>query len=154
MAGVCVGVGGGHLIYIISHYRYVSIQSVFWRRRFRAEFGFVCFAIISPRKRELVASTFGFLLSCGGECVSSSCWLELVCSLYMWPFLVNSHLLKSFGCVVSYEWFTLNTLNDPAHEISKIAVCATGKVSDQSAHTRSLIRAFASRLDIIGVLSY
>ena len=28
-------------------------------------------------------------------------------------------------------------------------VCATGKGSDQPAHTRSLIRAFASRLNIL-----
>ena len=35
------------------------------------------------------------------------------------------------------------------HEISKIVVCATSKGSDQPAHTRSLIRAFASRLIIL-----
>ena len=32
------------------------------------------------------------------------------------------------------------------HEISNNVVCATSKASDQPAHTRSLIRAFASRL--------
>ena len=35
---------------------------------------------------------------------------------------------------------------EPVHEISNNAVCATSKDSDQPAHTRSLIRAFASRL--------
>ena len=40
------------------------------------------------------------------------------------------------------------------HEISNNMVCATSKASDQPAHTRSLIRAFASHLNIIGVLSY
>ena len=40
------------------------------------------------------------------------------------------------------------------HDISKNVVCATSKASDQPAHTRSLIRAFASRLNILGVLSY
>ena len=35
------------------------------------------------------------------------------------------------------------------HEISNNVVCATSKASDQPAHTRSLIRAFASRLDIL-----
>ena len=32
------------------------------------------------------------------------------------------------------------------HEISNEVVCATSKASDQPAHMRSLIRAFASRL--------
>ena len=35
------------------------------------------------------------------------------------------------------------------HEISNNVVCATSKASDQPAHTRSLIRAFASRLNIM-----
>ena len=36
-------------------------------------------------------------------------------------------------------------LNEPVHEISNnvVHVCATSKASDQPAHTRSLIRAFA-----------
>ena len=37
---------------------------------------------------------------------------------------------------------------EPRHEISNNVVCATSKGSDQPAHTRSLIRAFASRLNI------
>ena len=35
------------------------------------------------------------------------------------------------------------------HEISNNVACATSKASDQPAHTRSLIRAFASRLSMI-----
>ena len=47
-----------------------------------------------------------------------------------------------------------NGINDyvifePVHEISNNVVCATSKASDQPAHTRSLIRAFASRLSIL-----
>ena len=42
----------------------------------------------------------------------------------------------------------------PRHEISNNAVCATCKNSDQTAHTRSLIRAFASRLNIQWISSY
>ena len=34
---------------------------------------------------------------------------------------------------------------EPGHEISNNEVCATSKGSDQPAHARSLIRAFASR---------
>ena len=37
----------------------------------------------------------------------------------------------------------------PVHGISNNVVCATSKALDQPAHTRSLIRAFASRLSII-----
>ena len=44
--------------------------------------------------------------------------------------------------------------NEPVHEISNNLVCATSKASDQPAHTRSLIRAFASRLSILGLLIY
>ena len=38
---------------------------------------------------------------------------------------------------------------EPRHEISNNVVCATSKGSDQPAHTRSLIRAFACRLNIL-----
>ena len=43
---------------------------------------------------------------------------------------------------------------EPQHEISNNVVCATSKGSDQPAHTRSLIRAFGSRLNILWLLSY
>ena len=43
---------------------------------------------------------------------------------------------------------------EPRHEISNNVVCAISKASDQPAHTSSLIRAFASRLNILGVFSY
>ena len=38
---------------------------------------------------------------------------------------------------------------EPVREISNNVVCATSKASDQPAHMRSLIRAFASRLNIL-----
>ena len=37
---------------------------------------------------------------------------------------------------------------EPQHEISNNVLCATSKASDQPAHMRSLIKAFASRLNI------
>ena len=43
----------------------------------------------------------------------------------------------------------LKTLYEPRHEMSNNVVCATSKASDQPADTRSLIRAFASRLNIL-----
>ena len=39
--------------------------------------------------------------------------------------------------------------SEPQHEISNNVVCAISKASDQPAHTRSLIRAFASCLNIL-----
>ena len=45
---------------------------------------------------------------------------------------------------------------EPWHGISNnvILVCATSKASDQPAHTRSLSRAFASRLNILRVFFF
>ena len=43
---------------------------------------------------------------------------------------------------------------EPVHDISNNVVCATSKGSDQPAHTCSLIRSFASRLNILWVLNY
>ena len=42
----------------------------------------------------------------------------------------------------------------PMHEISNNVVWVTSIASDQPAHTRSPIRAFASRFDILRVLIY
>ena len=44
-----------------------------------------------------------------------------------------------------------NSTYEPRHEISNNVVCVTSKASDQPAHTRSLIRAFASRLNILSL---
>ena len=53
-----------------------------------------------------------------------------------------------------YQYLYLLTYIEPVHEISNNVVCATSIASDQPAHTRSLIRAFASRLSILWLLSY
>ena len=47
------------------------------------------------------------------------------------------------------EYSVLKRKFEPVHEISNNVVCATSKASDQPAHTRSLIRAIASRLSIL-----
>ena len=47
------------------------------------------------------------------------------------------------------EILILSYIFEPRREISNHVVCATSKGSDQPAHTRSLIRAFASRLHIL-----
>ena len=46
------------------------------------------------------------------------------------------------------EWSNNNKF-EPVNEISNNLVCATSKASEQPAHARSLIRAFASRLSIL-----
>ena len=48
--------------------------------------------------------------------------------------------------------FDSKIINEPRHGISNNVVCATSKVSDQPAHMRSLIRAFASRLSALMTL--
>ena len=52
----------------------------------------------------------------------------------------SGHLSLQSDTFIPYE---------PVHEISNKVVCATSKASDQPAHMRSLIRAFASRLSIL-----
>ena len=42
-----------------------------------------------------------------------------------------------------------NRIYEPQHEIPNNVVCATNKGSDQPAHTCSLVRAFAIRLNIL-----
>ena len=52
--------------------------------------------------------------------------------------------------ICSYDYvMVIKIVNEPVHEIFNNEVCATSKASDQPAHARSLIRAFASRLSII-----
>ena len=46
-----------------------------------------------------------------------------------------------------------NLIIEPWYGISNNVICATSKASDQPAHTRSLIRAFAGRLCILLLLS-
>ena len=48
-----------------------------------------------------------------------------------------------------YQHSPLLKTYEPWHEISNNVVCTTSKGSDQPAHMRSLIKAFASRLNIL-----
>ena len=56
-----------------------------------------------------------------------------------------------FICLINMAFITTN---EPVHEISNNVVGATSKTNDQPAHARSLIRAFASHLCILRLLSY
>ena len=58
--------------------------------------------------------------------------------------------LQSFGMKRErLALISMYIIIEPVHEISNNVVCATSKASDQPAHTRSLIRAFACRLSIL-----
>ena len=70
--------------------------------------------------------------------------------------LCNFKLFHIKRCQLSYKDINSQKNHDlslkiiePVHEISNNVVCATSKASDQPAHMRSLIRAFACRLNII-----
>ena len=64
--------------------------------------------------------------------------------LYKSCFYVSQHM----------KFWSLSHVYELRHVISNNVVCATSKCSDQPAHTGRLIRAFASRLNILWVLSY
>ena len=51
--------------------------------------------------------------------------------------------------VIFFDLGITKNIFEPRHEISNNVVCATNKASDQPVHTRSLIRAFACRLNIL-----
>ena len=57
-------------------------------------------------------------------------------------------VLNWFEESIGIEMFT-GLIIEPVHEISNNVVCATNKASDQPAHMRSLIRAFARRLSVL-----
>ena len=63
-------------------------------------------------------------------------------------------VIKALEGFCSFEKITYTLIYEPRHEISNNVVCATSKSSDQPAHMRSLIRAFAGCLIILWVFSY
>ena len=67
--------------------------------------------------------------------------LAVVKSL-LWHLILTIH----FEHTSIFIYLNLANIFEPVHEISNNVVCATSKASDQPAHTRSLIRALASRL--------
>ena len=60
------------------------------------------------------------------------------------------YMRRWYGChFITFGTKALELIFEPVHEITNNMVCATSKASDQPAQTRSLIRAFASRLSIL-----
>ena len=65
-------------------------------------------------------------------------------TLYVWAiFGISVHLQSQTQMLLDAS------KNDPRYEISNNVICATIKASDQTAQMRSLIEAFASRLNIL-----
>ena len=72
------------------------------------------------------------------------------------PVLIKTSVFSIFNdrftqVLLYFKMFLIKNkkIYGPVHEISNNVVCATSTASDQPAHTRSLIRAFASRLNIL-----
>ena len=76
------------------------------------------------------------------QCMLKLLSINFKVNLKMWEVNTFDIVLKIQGII------------EPVHGISNNVVFATSKASDQPAHTRSLIRAFASRLSILRLLSY
>ena len=73
-------------------------------------------------------------------------------NIYKMSFLFDDQFYFIHIVLSAYVLMNNNTcdiFNSASREISNNVVCATSKASDQHAHTRSLIRAFASRLNIM-----
>ena len=89
--------------------------------------------------------------------VSSHCYIGH-CSARMIGLIWIVNILhrfkdSSYDKAHNYQNIFINTF-EPGHWISNNVVYATSKASDQPVHTRRLIRAFASCLKFLWVLSY
>ena len=93
--------------------------------RMRAGKALVISCEYAQTRRLLVIAAISTEISCAGSSMS---------------------LVYSQTCMASILPTTFK--NELRHENFKNVVCATSKASDQPAHTRSLIRVFASRLNI------
>ena len=63
--------------------------------------------------------------------------------------LMRHKLVAARSCLHCLQYVCKSRVFEPRHDISNNVVYAISKASDQPAHTRSLITAFASRLNIL-----
>ena len=63
--------------------------------------------------------------------------------------IINNFIINNCPLLSYMHICTFGSIYETQHEVSNNVVCAISKCSNQSAHTRSLIRAFASRLNIL-----
>ena len=67
---------------------------------------------------------------------------------------IDENCLKDWSQSGVQSTYSFSWTIEPQHEVSNNVVCATSRTSDLPAHMRSLIRAFACRLNILWVLCY
>ena len=87
-------------------------------------------------------------------CNSSS--INLNYDIPKWEFWCRGLCINTCSLTFLLEQLGANlttVINGPRYEISNNVVCVTLTGSDQPAHTRSLVRAFACRLNIVWLLS-
>ena len=80
-------------------------------------------------------------------------WRDVTILITLRHDVITTSAKRQLPCASSRLWKKTAT-NEPPHKISNNVLCATSKDSDQPAHTRSLIRTFASRLNFLCVLCY
>ena len=100
-------------------------------------------ALWSPAGKGLTSWLLFVMSNCEDVTFPFVSWVR--CGAWLYRFLIFALFLT---------FLTYRPIIEPWYEIFNNVVCATSKASDQPAHTRSLIRAFASRLHILRVLSY
>ena len=105
------------------------------------------------------------LLNLSSWCLVMVDWLFLVVTWGCLQFVVvvfpdhthyfghSCNTLKLVLGLFNLQWLAKFIITEPWHKISNNVVCATRKASDQPAHTRSLIRASASRMNILECLA-
>ena len=59
------------------------------------------------------------------------------------------HTVCASNALIVSDLNSVDKIYEPRHEISNNEVCATSKASDQPVHMPNLIRAFASRLNVL-----
>ena len=126
---------------------------------------YMCLVVTCWERAGLLALLCGVLLwVCYFPiCILGQVWYLIVsipdlCTLtYLRIFFYFPENYSRRVCKSTHKIFLALTVSDtyePRHDISNNVVCATSRASDQPAHTPSLIRAFASRLNILWIFSY
>ena len=98
-----------------------------------------------------------YILAQNSYCIDPYC--EFFSKLHvhvLYIFFIVRHYIYITYSYYLLKWFymflfdnLLYMLIEPQHEISNNVICTTSKASDQPAHMHSLIRACASRLNIL-----
>ena len=93
--------------------------------------------------------TFGIFWTC--LVLASSSWRIYYKNIWLTLCMLGNFHRRSYHAHKSAFMYNFEPQNEPWHEISNNVVCATSKGSDQPGRTSSLIRVFASRLNILWI---